>query len=970
MFRLQLLGPVQATCDDRLLALGGPKPKAVLAALAFHANAEVDTDQLITWVWGLEAEITRSSIYQYAAGLRATLACTDGQAVLEGLRPNYRLTVADPAAAIDWQRFCTLLQRATAARRVGDPDEVRALLEHALGLWRGDALADVGDALPEIRRTMTARRLAAAEELAEMELEHGEPGRVVDLLGDLCAQSPGREHGAAMLMRALHALGLRDEAMAVYRRTRTYVGTTLGLDPHSPLEREYRSVLEGQVPADRHRTLRSGLPRRAGHFLGRRAELEQVSQFLVRPPPGEQPPVAVICAVDGMAGIGKTELALHAAHVVGDQFRDGALFIDLLGYSPHSEPLDPGYALGRLLRQLGVPSARIPADVEDRALLYRATLASRNMLIILDNARTASQVRPLLPAAPECRVIITTRKRLTALDDAYPIRLDVLDLDLAGDLFVAVAGLDPASSDRDTISRIVSRCDRLPLAIRIVAARYRDNAWPSLCDLEAQLADEQERLALIDDGDRSVAAAFTVSYQSLPDAQQRAFRLLGLMPGVESTMDPYEAAALTGTTFSAARQLLAHLSGNGLLTQPAPDRYAFHDLLRAYAARVVALAEPERAQRAALTRLLDHYAHTATLAIGLYAPSHPRPDPPAAAAGVATPSLADAALAQAWLDTHQRNVIAAAVYAADHGWTAHTVHLARALFPYMVSRRPHADAVALYRAALRDTRETWDAPTQIQMLNCLAGIYFQQGRYDDALKCLHRAAQINRDAGDRLGEGRTLGNLGNVYEKLGRYVEAEEQHRMALRLFTELGDRVGEASALQNLGSVCWNTGRDNEALGYFQRALQVATAVGDRATVGSALASIATWYWRQGRYVEAIRHHENALAVQREIGDEYEEAETLNDLCRTLREAGRVGEALAGYDKALTLARRVGNRYQEGRAHEGLAQSYEVLGDVDRARQHWAQALGVFTDLGIPKAEEVRQRLGGVSGADRRGES
>lgn len=952
----QLLGPVQARCDGQLLTLGGPKPRAILAALLHRPNETVDTDRLIALVWGAEADVGRNSVYHYIHNLKVALAPAADRAVLHSLRPNYRLALAEPDRVVDWHRFRALTAEANAARQAGNPHEARALLHHALGLWHGEPLADIGEALGGIRNSMTKRRLSAAEELAELELRHGNPGQAVDLLTDVCDRHPERERAAALLVRALTVTGRRADAMAAYQRTRSHMANNFGVDPHSPLEAAYRALIDDQVPTANRQALRSGLPRREGHFVGRQDELTKLHDVLSgRLPAGEGSEGTVVCAIEGMAGIGKTQLAIRAAHSVADHFLDGPLFIDLHGYSDDTDPLEPASALSQLLQRLDVPVSNIPDNLDDRAMLYRSTIADRAFLLILDNARTTSQVRPLLPAAPGSQVIITSRRQLIALDDSVTIRLDVLDPDEAGDLFIAVAGLTASATDAVVIARIVSRCGRLPLAIRIVAARYRGHAWSTLAELDAQLADEHRRLRLMDDDDRSVIAAFTVSYQSLPEDQQQMFRLLGLVPSPESDVDMYDAAMLAGITVSAAQDLLTRLYDNCLLTQPAPGRYAFHDLVRDYAAEV-ARKEPDVDWHGALTRLLDHYCHTASLAMSLYAPYEPQRRPPIPPPVGPTPPLADRTQAEAWLDAHQRTLLSAALHAATHGWPRHTTHLSRTLFRYLEERVHYTDTLALYSTALNAARLTGDRTAEAHSLNDLASVHFRYHRDALALDDLERALLIDRDLCDRSGEARTLGNLATVHGHQRNFDEAVDHHQRAVRLFVELGDRAGETRAVINLCNVYWQMGRYDEAISDLQRAL--AQDTGDRAVRGSALATLANTYWRLERYDEAIEHHDRALALQREIGNGFEAAETLNDLARTLRAAHREQEALTRSEQALELATDSGNQDELGRAHDGIADACEALGQRHRAREHRTLALATLVDSESPEATRIRIRL------------
>lgn len=948
----RLLGSVGAWCDGRPVRLGGRKPRAVLAALLYHANEVLDLDRLISLVWGPDADVGRDTVYHYLHGLRTALAPAKDQVWLDSLRPNYRLCVTHPAQVVDWHTFCTLVTEAGTARQIGEPDRARTLLRQALACWHGEALADIGDALPGIRRAMTMRRLGAAEDLAELELRHGDPGQVVDILSELCERHSERERAAALLVRAFGALGLRDDAMAVYQRTRSHVISAHGVDPYGLLEAAYRTLVDSPAPTANRQAMLAGLPRLDRHFVGRQDELARLRDVLTRRLPIDEESGGPVICIHGMAGVGKTQLALRAAHGVADRFPDGALFVDLRGYTPDERPLDPAIALSRLLGQLGMPEGRVPDDMDARATRYRATVAGKMMLIVLDNARTASQVRPLLPAAPGCRVIITSRSHLTALDDTVPIGLDVLPPTEAGELFGTVAGISPVTADGD-IASVVSRCGGLPMAIRIVAARYRDQAWATLRELDARLADPHDRLMLFDDGERSLGPAFTASYQSLPADQQEMFRLLGLFPVLASGLDVYAAAALAGIALPAAQHLLDRLYASSLLTQPAASRYALHDLLGDYATRI-AEQVTEADRRAALTRLFDLYCHLASVAMAHYAPYEPHRRPPTPPRPEPVPQITSKSQARAWLDTHQRILLAAAGYAAEHGWPQYSTHLSRTLFRYLEeSSLPYAEKLALYDAALHAARRIEDRTAEAHIHNDLAAVHFRHDRADRALDELQEALRLNRDLGDAFGEGRTLGNLATVHGTLHNVDDAIDHHQQAVRRYVELGDRASETRAITNLCSLYVALGRYDEAIDHLNRAL--AQDVGDRAVRGSALAMLANSYWGLGRYDEAVGYHEHALALQRETGNSSETTETLNDFARTLRDVDRHDDALTRCQEALALARQADNDLEAARAHDGIARFHTHAGRPGQAQECWRQALALLAGHESPVATELR---------------
>jgi DNA-binding SARP family transcriptional activator len=514
----RLLGDVDVWHAGRRVVLGS-KQRAVLAVLAFHVNTVVSRADVVRLAWGNSADGPPATIDRlvtdYVSRLRTAFreAGADRQARLVAHPPGYLLEV--DATTVDWYRFRDLVSRARAARQAADHTDAAELLRQGLGLWRGAALADLdGRPMDPIRAQMSDLRLTAAEDLATIQLSHGDPDEVVDLLTELAARHPGRERLTRLLIRALHSAGRRDEAVAVYQRTRTHLTHHLGVDPTDALDEAYQAMLHGQPltpPAVGDVGRLAQLPADTGNFTGRRGELAHLLALIPDIATGRRPSgVVVICAVDGMGGIGKTTLAAHAAHRLAGRFPDGCLFLDLHGYTRAISPVEPGQALERLLRALGVPGEQIPDNVDDQAALYRSRLTGRRMLIVLDNAGTADQVRPLLPAEPGCLVLVTSRRRLTALHEARPVSLDVLPVTDAVILFSRIAGPGRATGHPDDVGRVVGLCGRLPLAVRIAAAPLRARPSWTVAHLADRLADQRNRLSELDDGERGCTRTCSV----------------------------------------------------------------------------------------------------------------------------------------------------------------------------------------------------------------------------------------------------------------------------------------------------------------------------------------------------------------------------------------------------------------------------------------------------------------------------
>jgi len=644
-----------------------------------------------------------------------------------------------------------------------------------------------------------------------------------------------------------------------------------------------------------------------------------------------------------MAGVGKTALAVHAAHRMAVRFPDGQLFLDLHGYTAHMPPVEPGEALDRLLRAMGVRGETIPQHLDDRAALYRDRLAGKRMLILLDDAYSADQVRPLLPAAG-CLVLVTSRRRLTALDDAHPLSLDTLPVADAVTLFTRVVGAGRIAGQHEVVEQIAGLCGRLPLAIRIAAARLRNHtAWHAR-HLADRLADVRDQPGELDDGERSISAAFTLSYRDLAEEQRRMFRLLSLVPGQD--VDAYTAASLTDASLSRAGRLLKELLDAHLLSQEVEDRYGFHDLMRAYAADLANREDTDADRRAALSRLLDHQLHAASTAVDLLFPHerHRRPRVPAPA--TPTPAFGTPAQARAWLDAEWPNLVAAG-HAAEHGWPGHTRNLDAVLYRYLLTSAHYTEALDLHEHALRAARAAGDRAGEGVALEHLGGTYRRLGRYEDALEHFRQALAVRREIGDRVEEAVTLTNLGIIHGLHGHYEEAADHLQRALAMDREVGNLANEANTLSNLGNLHWLGGSYDQALYSYQQAVVICAEIGDRAGEASVLTNLGTLHERRGHYDDAVEHHRQALSIFAEIGDRAGEASVLTNLGEVQSRRGRHDTALHQHQQALRIFRAIRDRPGQGEALSHLGATLAALGRYGEAVDHYRQALAVAREIG-----------------------
>lgn len=701
-----------------------------------------------------------------------------------------------------------------------------------------------------------------------------------------------------------------------------------------------------------------------------------------------------LAALTGTAGVGKTALAVRWAHRVADRFPDGQLHVDLRGFDPE-QPLSSAEALARFLRALGVGGADIPSDAAERAALYRSALADRRMLIVLDNASGADHVRPLIPGSASCFVLATSRDALAGLvarEGARRIALDRLSPAESASLLRTLVG-SRVDAEPGAAAELAERCTRLPLALRIAAELATARPETGLADLLAELGDvgdERRRLDSLDaagDPRTAVRAVFSWSLRRLTPAGARAFALLGLDPGPD--VDAYALAALADCGLPEASALIDELVRAHLLEPTGPDRYAMHDLLRAYAAES-AVTERD----AALTRLLDHRLHAAGAAMDTLFPHDRASRPTLPVPYTPAPPLDEPDAAARWLDRQRQNLVASALYAARHGRPGHCVALSSTLWRAFEVSGHYQEALAVHAAAAEvasghdrahvlanlgsaywctaehhRAREYFeqslaahqpdaDARGRARALARLALVHERLGDYRAARSCFSAALAGYRGAGDRHGEGAQLVNLGALYRRLGRFDEAAEHQRRAARIFAQLGDARLEGYALGNLAVVEAVLGRHAAALAHLDRALANCRAAGDRGGEGSAIGTIGLVRLLMGDFPRALAQLRRALAIGRETGERSLETETLNALGETLLAMGRPVASLTRHRAALALAERTGDRFERARALDGAGCALAAAGEHAQADEHCRAALRFYSQLGVPDAERVRERL------------
>lgn len=670
---------------------------------------------------------------------------------------------------------------------------------------------------------------------------------------------------------------------------------------------------------------RHQLPPKVSAFTGRADAMAELDALVGTVPVG---------LVTGTAGVGKTALAIHWAHRVRGLFRDGLLYANLRGYDPDL-PATPAEVLNRFLAALGVAGRDIPAEVESRASMFRALIAGRRMLLLLDNASSVEQLRPLLPGTPSCFVLVTSRDSLPDLVAGYRARRLELDLPTSGEAVVLLRTLVGARVDADPAAAedLVRHCARLPLALRIVAELANRRSTTPLAELVLELDDRSRRLKLLRAGATAVPVAFSWTYRQLPAEAARLFRRLGWYPGPD--IDLLATAALGQVDEREAADLVAVL-GQAHLVQVDNGRITMHDLLRDYAAHLATIQD----RSAALSALLDHHLTTAARAIDVYAPYEP------ASSQVSPAAFPDPATAIAWLDAERANLIAVALYAADHGRPDHTAQLSRILFRYLDLGAHYDDEALLHTAALRGV----DPHDAMPVLGNYGAVLWRSGRYHDALAHWRRALEDARRIGSRHHEGRMLANLCAVHVRLGDYQFALPLGQRATTLLHDVEAYYGEGTVLESLGLAYRKLGRHDDALAHYQQALTIFRRIGARHE-SDVLSNIGLTYAELGYHREALYHQHQALAVIRELDQPHHEAEVHNNLGITLRLAGSPRQAIPHHRHALTIATQLGDRYEQARAHEELASVHTALAEPHTAHHHQDLARALHTTMGTPQS-------------------
>jgi DNA-binding SARP family transcriptional activator len=983
---LAVLGPLSARVGDRDIVISAGKQRAVLAALLARANHIVSFDELASAVWeGDPPQTARVTLRNYVKELRRLLGPAAQERIVTR-DPGYLAQFSEEE--LDILRFGALRRRGGVLVRKGEWRAAATVLAEALALWRGDPLADI-PATPLHRDTasrLEQERLQALEWRVDADLHLGDHAGLVVELRELTAQHPLHERFHAQLMLALCRSGRAAEALDAYESARSVLSDTLGADPGPELRRLHAGILRGdaalwsvqsaagpaRIPAlappvspgpggavaggaatpsaanpaaiapsaiapsatvvagaaaglggkgtRRPMVCPRQLPASPRHFAGRAGDLAALSRLLDDSAVGP-----VICVIGGTAGVGKTALALRFAHQVASRFPDGQLYVNLRGFDPIGPPVTAQEAITGFLTALGIDPQHVPATLDEQSALYRSLLADRRMLIVLDNARDAGQVRPLLPGGTECAVVVTSRDQLAGLvarEGAQPLPLDVLPAHDALSLLRQRLGGERIAAAPETADELVRLCARLPLALSVAAARAAAAPGLPLAWLVASLRDARHRLDGLSTGDSGsdVRAVLSWSFRYVGELAGRMFQLLGLHPGPDISAPVM--ASLAGVTTAEAEAALRELRDAHLVVEQVPGRFGCHDLLRSYAAEVAEHSLGPADRQSALHRMLDHYLRTAYAADRLLSATRDPITVVAPLAAVAVPDLGTVEDALGWFHDERHVLLSAVTLAADCGLAAHAWQLAWCLVTYLDWQGHWAD---------------WEATQRVALL----------------------AARCARDA---VGQAHAERQLGRLRLRRDSDAEAEAHLLRALGHFRHAGDCVGQARVELDVAVACERQGRYADAIPHILRAHEAFRAVGHRSGQARALNGAGWCLAHLGDYQQALSYCTRALAVDRELGSRTAEQGTLHSIGFIHHQLGDITTAIGYYQESLLLCADLGDRYGQADTFASLGDAYQALEDEVLAREAWGEALAILVELDHPEAEDVRARLEATS--------
>ncbi|MFH8569196.1 BTAD domain-containing putative transcriptional regulator [Streptomyces sp. NPDC017993] len=931
------------------LDLGPVRRQAVLAALALRPGTLVSHEQLLDDVWGTQPpksgrRVLPSYVYRLRKALDAEGAERSGSTIHSG-REGYRFLI--DGVRLDVAELTERVAVAQRARASGDLATAMDRFTEALALVRGEPLAGLSGPL------MRSERQRLSQQLRTFQQERLEClvllGRSADALDDLAALSASDQYDeslTALRMRALYGSGRQVAALSAYQDMCERLRGELGIDPGVELRRVHQAVLRrddeqllgpsvarsAALPAvPRPRRAVNELPGGTGHLIGRERELA----LLTEPSP---PSFVSVVAVDGTAGVGKTALVLRAAHEVRSHYPDGCLFVDLRAHSTERQRLSPQRVLRRLLRSIGTADSEVPNDLDELTAAWRAATSSLRLLLVLDDALSTQQLRPLLPAGPGSKVIVAGRRRLAGLDADRRVTLEPLATGKAVSLLRHIVGEDRADREPEATHELVRLCDGLPLALRIAGTRLQTRSAWTLAYLVDRMAGDEHRLDELRAGDRSVEAAFRLSYDQLPPKQQRGFRTLGLSPTVE--FDAVTSAAMLGTSFRDAEQILESLVDTSLLQQPRPGRYRFHDLVRVHARRFAEAAPAEAA--AARTSAFRLYVDAGRISSD-WGPGGFPTGPPSSGA-----SFADWRDADRWLDACNEELVDVIGHAVGLGEVDYACWIAEALSDYFERRGRYHELRTALEIALAHADAATDRRMACALRNCMGLTNIYQGQYRQAHAWFSEALHLSRRCADQREEARALTGMGVSELSSGGAEQAVPHLTAAMELAQRLNDNWLTAMVLAVLGMLHHSQGRNEEALVCLADACTQAEKNGRPRMLSRALTCAADVRLALGHYGEAKSLLRRAADLLEQAGDILLHTLVLTRLGTAEQGEGNLSAAVALHRRALTQQEKLSPLNDpncvrlEMHIRCRLGGTYSAAGSVATAREQFQTALAL----------------------------
>jgi DNA-binding SARP family transcriptional activator/Tfp pilus assembly protein PilF len=989
----RVLGPIEFWMTGIRMDLGTAKERLLLAVLLLAEGRPVSVETLIDRVWGenppaevrqsLQTDLSRlrRRFKKYGVADTVRLIATPGAYALEV-----------PHERVDLFRSRLLREQAISRRRDGNTREAIKLLREGLRLWRAEPLTGIsGEWVDQVRVRLDGDYRVMARELVEIELATGNHAEIVGFLVDLIARYPLDEFFIGQLMIAYYRCGRQADAIGLYRTTARLLREDAGAEPSPRLQTLFRNIRRHdpsvaapqRAPAEPIPGL-DRLPPPEPEFTGRAAELAALAG-------GGAGRVVVI---EGMPAVGKTALAVKAAHELAEQFPDGCFFLPLHGHDTRHLPESTAAALSKLLQLAGVAPASVPRAPADRARMWREVMEGRRALLILDDAAGEEQVRPLLPGTSDCHLIITSRRHLAGIDAAHH-RLGVLPTADAVALFTRIA--EPAVADAaEAVVEVARLCGGLPTAIRLAATRLRDRQVASIEALVEELRRPHEDIA--DLQEPALAAAFALSYRDLPVTQRRIFRRLGLSPVAELTVPAV--AVLAGISEADAERSLTDFVDHYLIEEVAPGRFQFHDLVRRYAMALPPSEDPHFDARRAVGRVLDYYLRKADLADRKLFPHHTRAEISVADRSVSVAPFEDEDAAATWLAAERKNFFPLIQYAADHAWNRHAIDYATAVARYLDSVAQWEEAETIHRRALNVALELERPQAIAQLRFNLAVVQWRLGRTDDALANATKAEQIAhrvrdaalkaaaldqiglvawsstkyrealayfgesldiyRETGDTRGKAECLNHLGMMLAQIGRHQEALKSFQEALDSFHTIGDVRGEATTLSNLAHTHLLLGYHRDAYELYQKSRDIyrkLTGRRNKAILNNNLGDVARY---RGQYDTALKYYNEALAEFSATGDRLNESNVLNNMGLALTGMEQYGEALIRHRSAMAVAKTIDNMSEKIRGMLGVADVHVAMGKYSAAADDYRAARRHARQISDPYLEA--QALSGLA--------